>query len=192
MINLLPPIEKKNLLIEKKKRIAIILCFLISFFVICLILVLFTVKIYVKSQVKVQESLFLSARDKEKQEKINNYRNKIGLINSRIIEMESYYEDRVFLINLIEKISTTFPEELYLKEISLISNVEEASKTKRGGRFILVSLKGFAPTRESLSSFRDNLEKLGESESFVDISFPPANWLKKFNIDFSISFRVNL
>ena len=191
MINLLPSIEKKNLSIEKNKRITIVLWFLIFFFIICLILILFTIRIYIKSQVKTQESLLSSRMDEEKQEKVDNYRNEIKIINSKINKIQFYYENEVLFSDLIEKVSTTLPEEIYLEEVSMVSRVEEASKSKEERSFILVSLRGFAPIRESLLDFKNNLEQLGKDESFVNISFPPSNWLKKFNIEFSMSLEVN-
>lgn len=186
MINLLPSIEKRNLSVEKKKKIAVILWFLLCFLVVCLILVLFTVKVYVKSQVKIQESLLSDTRNEEKREKVNNYRSEVKIINSRIKEIEFYYKNQVFFSDLLEEISASLPENIFLEEISLAFKTEEATKKEPERNFVLASLKGFAPTRESLLSLKDNLEK------FNNVSFPPSNWLEKFNIDFSVSFEVDL
>ena len=64
MINLLPPVEKEKISLEKKKRMVVILWLLILFFIVCLILVLFSVKVYFQCQVKIQKAI-LSQVQKE-------------------------------------------------------------------------------------------------------------------------------
>ena len=84
----------------------------------------------------------------------------------------------------LEEISKIIPSEISLTNLSIFSE-----KKKNEGQTIKVSLSGFAPTRKSLFYFR---KKLKEAEFFKNVSFPPSNWIKPTDIDFSINFEVKL
>ena len=60
-INLLPPEEKKQLKLGKKRRLAVIFWFLVLFFVVSLIFTLFSVKTYLQFQKEGQKALLLGA-----------------------------------------------------------------------------------------------------------------------------------
>jgi len=49
-----------------------------------------------------------------------------------------------------------------------------------------IHLSGFSPDRNSLVTFKSNLEK---ETAFKNIVFPPENWLEAKNISFSINLE---
>lgn len=145
MINLLPIIEKEKLLLEKNKRIAIILWVLVLFFLICSILILFSIKTYIQAQVKSQQYLLTEAKKEKNQSEIENLQEEINSINSSLTKLNSFYQNGIYLSDILEKISKTLPEKLYLTNLSIV--------------FPSVSLFGFAPFTETLFEFKENLEK---------------------------------
>lgn len=201
MINLLPPIEKENLLMERIKRMVIILWFLAFFFLLCLILVFFAVMIYAKSQLQYQEAFSLQTREDVKQVKVEEFQGRVKLINSELAKLENFYSNKIYFSALVEKISKTLPNGVYLEDLSLvfIPGAEKEEKTEREGEIIVkktkepdaieVSLAGFSPTRDLLFALKGNLEK---EKDFVNIKFPPSNWVEEVDVDFSISFDINL
>lgn len=174
MINLLPLIEKEKLLLEKNRRIIIILWLLLLFFLTCSVLILFSIRTYIQAQVKSQEYLLIETKKEQNQSEIENLKEEINSINSSLTKLNSFYQNEIYLSDILEKISKTLPKELYLTNLSLI--------------FPSVSLSGFAPSTETLFEFKENL---GKESGFKGISFPPANWVDLTDIDFSVTFIID-
>lgn len=174
MINLLPTVEKEKLLLERNRRIVTILWLLLLFFLTCLILILFSIKIYIQAQVKSQQYLLTEVKKEENQSEIEDLKEEINSINSSLTKLNSFYQNEIYLSDILEKISKTLPGELHLTNLSVI--------------FPSVSLSGFAPTTETLFEFKENLEK---EPGFKDVFFPTASWVDLVDIDFSVTFIVD-
>ena len=93
------------------------------------------------------------------------------------MRLSSFYEKQVNLTEILEEISSALPAEIYLTNLSITTQDEELNCV----------LSGFAPTRERLLDFKDNLEK---EVRFEEILFPPSNWEKRTDINFTVSFKV--
>ncbi len=180
MINLLPPVEKEELLLEKKKRITIILWLLVLFFLLCLILILFSVRIYLQIQAESEKTLLDETRKEFRQSGIQDFREEINSVNLTLTKLNSFYQQKTYFSEILERISGILPQGIYLTNFSTEFAVEE-------GKYIEVSLSGFSPTADSLFEFKGNLEK--ESD-FKDIYFPPSNWVKLIGINFSVTFKI--
>ncbi|MDP2910551.1 MAG: PilN domain-containing protein [bacterium] len=178
MINLLPPQEKEVILSEAKKKIAIIIFFLILFFFACLILISISIRVYLQGYIESEKSSLAQSEKEFSQSESQNLQERIKSINSLIKELNSFYSQRIYFSETAERISKTLPENFYLTNFSLVLS---------GEKEISVSLSGFAPLREDLFKFKENLEA---EEGFKDISFPPANWVKAQNIDFYVTFKI--
>ena len=183
MINLLPPQEKEKILLERKKRVVLNLLILILFFFLCLILALVPIKIYLRSQVKSQEFFLAEIQKETGQTEIKDLRKKIDLINSTLTNLDNFYKNKVYFSEILEKISEILPEKIYLNTLSITFSSAE----KKEERVINVSFSGFAPNREVLFEFKEILEK---ETNFEKIFFPPENWVKRTNINFTVSFEI--
>lgn len=179
MINLLPSEEKDKLLLEQKKRIAIILWFLVLFFIICLILILFAAEIYLKSQLESQKTILIEVQKEYGQPEIQNLKEEIKEANSILIKLNSFYQKKIYFAEILERVSQTLPQGTYLTNFSAIFSKE----------VLKISLSGFALARENLFEFKKNLEK---EEDFKEVFLPPANWVKPANIDFFVTFELNI
>jgi len=190
MINLLPTKEKEVFLTEQKKKVMLTLWFLVLFFLICLALILFLVKIYLKDKIEAQKTFLIRSEEEFFNSEAQEIQDKINLGNSVFIKLESFYEEKVYFSKLLEEISKKMPNLFYLTNISFVFSEEEKGKEEEGKwieKKVTISISGFAPLREDLLMFKKNLEN---EENFRDIYFPPSNWVEPSDINFSVIFNI--
>ena len=173
MINLLPIKEKNEFLEIEKQKIIIILGSLVLLFLISLMLVLFSVRLYVKSQINVQRTLVSSAEKQSQDSAIEDIQQKIQLVNQTFTQIDSFYKDNFYVTEILKKITDLLPLGVYLRSFSFSSSK--------------IFLTGFAPDRETVFQIKQNLESQPE---FTEVSFPPLNWVKAKDIDFTASFEI--
>ncbi len=168
MINLLPPQYKAELKEEESWKLVLILEILVLIFLICLALILFSVKIFISGQLEAQKILLLQKEKKFEESQIQSLEGKIIISNQTLSKLNSFYQDQTNLTEILEKIFETY---------LTILNLDPAQ----------ISLSGFSPTREILLEFKKNLE---QEELLGEIYFPPSNWVKPTDIDFSVNFKI--
>ncbi len=186
MINLLPPQQKEELLEEEKYNLVLILGILFLIFLISLILILFSIKIFISGEIEVQRILLSAEEKRFKGSPIQNLEEKINTSNQTLSKLNLFYQNQLNLTETLEKISETLPPGTYLTTFSLnpLSTPAEGETLRYLAQ---VSLAGFSPTREILLEFKENLEK---EEPFGEIYFPPSNWVKPTDIDFLVNFKI--
>jgi len=175
MINLLPSTQKEELIEEEKYKLVLILGILFSIFLICLILILFSIKIPISGQLEVQKILLSQQEENFKKSQIQNLEEKVISFNQVLSKLSSFYYSQISLAEISEKISQDLPSGAYLTNFNFNSETSQ------------ISLSGFSPSREILLEFKKNLEK---EENFQEIYFPPSNWVKPDNIDFMVNFKI--
>lgn len=171
MINLLPPQQKEELLQEQRYRLYLILGALVMVFLIALSLVLFAVKTYISGKV---ESLTIILPPQ-----LHDSEEEIFVINKNLQSLDLFYAGQPGFAVILEKISKIIPAGINPASIVL-------SFSKKSGNFS-ASLQGFSLTREFLFQLKKNLES---DQIFKDINFPPSNWVKPENIEFTATFKV--
>ena len=172
-VNLLPPQQKEELFQEQRYRLFFISGILILAFLIALSLALSSVEISISGEAQSQK-IFIPSQ-------LQGFEKEISGANQDLRNLDSFYGEQPHFTELIEKISGILPQNIYLSSLSLNSTTESRS--------FLASLQGFSPTREILFQLKKNLEL---ESSIKDISFPTANWVKPENIEFSVSFKMDL
>jgi Tfp pilus assembly protein PilN len=175
MINLLPPQQKEELLEEERYNLVLILGILFLIFLICLILILFSIKISISGQLEAQKILLSQEEERFKGTQTQNLEEKIISSNQILSKLSSFYSRQISLTEVLEKISQSLPSGAYLTNFNFNSENNQ------------VSLSGFSPSREILLEFKKNLEK---EENFQEIYFPPSNWVKPTDIDFVVNFKI--
>jgi len=179
MINLLPLAERDNFVKERKLKLVVIFEAGFLLFLISLSFVLLAAKIYLRGEIESQEN-FLSQREKEASFKtVEDFQKSLEAYNSKLQGVGSFYGQQTFLTGVMQKLSSLLPEGCYLTSFSFRQTDNNSPGT--------VNLTGFAPTRESLLSFKKNLE---EEKSFEKIVFPPIGWAEPLNIDFSLTLEL--
>lgn len=175
MINLLPSQEKEILRQEEKYKLVLILGTLFLIFLICLILILLSIRISFSGQLNVQKILLNQKEESFKKSPSQNLEEKIVSFNQTFSELSSFYSSRSNMVDILEKISQDLPYGVYL------TNFNFDSETRQ------ISLSGFSPSREILLELKENLEK---EENFQEIYFFPSNWVKPNDIDFVVNFKI--
>lgn len=180
MINLLPPKEKEEILQEENWKLLMILGMFSLFFLISLLLILFSIKIFVTGEVDVQKILFAEQEKEFKNTQMQNLQNNLTAFNKKLSQLDSFYQNQSNFSEILEEISKTLPPGVYLNNLSIIpqGGKNEGSKC---------SISGFSPSRQILLVLKDNLEK---EKNFQEVYFSPANWVKPADINFTISFKV--
>jgi len=181
MINLLPKSEKEFLQIEETKKLIVILGAVVLGSLICLILILFSVKIYISGQAESQRIILLEAEKEFKQSESQILQEKINWANLTFSQLSSFYQQKLNFTEVLEKISKTLPPGIYLTNLSLNPLTGE-----QDFKAAQISLSGFAPDRETLFEFKKTLES---EVNFKEIYFPPTNWIKPAEIDFNITLK---
>lgn len=175
MINLLPSQAKKELEIERKTKIITILGSLFLIFLIFLGILLFSVKIYILSQIESQKTLIDLESGYIDIPQIKELEKNIIETNQKISNLDLFYENQVDLTEVLEKISFLLPLNVYLTNFNY-------QKEKN-----LITLGGFAEGREDFLEFKKSLEI---EKGFGNLYSPISNLVKPTDIDFYITFNL--
>lgn len=180
MINLLPPKEKEELLLEKNKKLAIVLGNMALVSLVCLSLILFAFKFYLLKNAS-YEKVILGISEKGYQTPdFLSFKEIIQKYNSKIIKANNFYGQQVYLSLMLKDIlKIERPNGLYLTKVE-IYNLEKDGKIKAG-------LLGKSDTRDNLLVFKGNLES---SDKIKNVYFPPNNWIKSQDVNFYATFEV--
>lgn len=175
MINLLPPQHKKDLLIEETKRLVVILGTLFFLSLLALVLILLPIKIYISGELQGQQTFLELEQERLEVKEIQDLQERIKVFNKKLSLLDSFYEQKVNLATVFDKITKTIPQKTYLTDFSYSKQTSQ------------ITLSGFAPSRDILFQFKKNLEK-----DFQNVYFPPDNWVHATDINFSgVSFKIN-
>jgi hypothetical protein len=182
MINLLPPKEKKELLLIKTNRLFVVLGSALLVFAVCLILVLLSVYYFILKEKSAQKSLVDQTYINYKTEDISALENSLKKHDANISKLKVFYKDESAVSDVLKIISKIeMPKDLYLTDIFL--DRKDLQKEAYG------EISGFSKNRESLLVFRDNIEK---EASIINPIFSPESWTNSENIKFDLKFKVKL
>lgn len=182
MINLLPPQHKKEILKEEKLKLIFILGVLAWLFLVVFVLFLSFIKIYSAGKTENQKILAERAKISLEASGAQNLEEEIKLINQKLVKLNNFYQEQADLTKFISNVSDILPKGLYLTSLSSNALSQEDNK-------FLIYLAGLAPTRQLLLEFKKNLDAHSE---FSEVDFPPLNWLKAENINFTVTFKAEL
>ncbi len=180
MINLLPPKEKTELLLEQKKRLIIILGGIVLISLICLILVFLSIKFYLIGAVESQKIILEQVEKKQKMPDFSFFINIIKNYNELLKNIASFQEKEIYFNKALKTISQIpKPERLYLTNMSL-------EKDENNNR-IKIAADGVSDTRENLLVFEKNLKEA----KIKNLYFSPKSWISAENVIFSLTFEVS-
>jgi len=177
MINLLPPKEKQILLKEKQFREILILETVILIALSFLGLILFLIKTDLKNKISLQETILTQKEQEFKIAKIDNLEKEIKSFNQILFKLNSFFQSHFYLTDILKDLANLKPSEIYFTSISFNQKEKE------------LSISGFSPDRTTLTEFKKNLAK---KENFKEIYFPPSNWIKPKDIEFFVSFKLEI
>ena len=111
--------------------------------------------------------------------------NKINTFNIFFEKLNTFYQKKIYISEAIDKTSKILPNKIYLTEFSASPDLTGSPIKQQAGFNIFIT--GFAPTREDLLLFKQNMEK---DSYFKAVNFPIENWVESVNIIFSLSFKI--
>lgn len=193
MINLLPLSEKVNLKKEKRIKIVLILAMGFLYFLICFLLILLSIKFYIKGETALEKNVLEWNQGRYEYSKMQDIENDIKKENKDINLINNFYENKNISSVFIKNISEIIPDKVCLANIT-INPFVEPKKTKTKDEEIKeqkysfeVLLSGIADSREDLFNFKQIIEKQDE---FMDFYIPPSNWAKPLNVNFNLKFKI--
>jgi len=176
MINLLPQSEKRVIQSEKRNKVFLILEILGLIFLICFILIIFSISIYVRGHLEAEKMILERERTEFENSEIKDFSEKIKAANEDFSNLVSFYENQESIVLFLEELAALVPNEVKINTFMYNKN---SSK---------IFISGFAKDTDSLLEFKQNIE---EVEMFKDPKFPPSAWIKQEDIRFDLSFDVN-
>lgn len=185
MINLLPPIVKEELKREEQSRLLWVLWLLLLSFFLSLSLLFLALRIYLKGSVDAKEILL-----EAQQQKTSSHaktRQDIQKLNETIVQVHSFYAGQNKVSDIRERIGASLPQGMHLTLFQYVPPGVVLVKDSQQVIPAKVTLSGFAQSRADLLAFRENLRK---EPSFRNFNFPPSNWTKPNDIQFSFSFEI--
>ncbi len=178
MINLLPTEEKKQLFSDKRRKLTIVLNIIILVALICLNLVLLSIKFYVLADVDIQKNALEEIKGRSETPEYSSFSETIKNYNSIIEDINSFYSNKTYFSNILGVIlSIQKPENLYLTNFSL---------EKRDG-VINVNISGASDSRDDLLIFKKNLE---ETAQIKNLFFSKSSWVNPYDVKFSLTFQI--
>ena len=183
MINLLPPKEKEELSLEGNKKLVIVLGNLVLISLVCLILILFSLKFYILKEISYQKIVLDNTEKKYQASNFLSFKEIIQKYNANLVKIDNFYKKEIKVSDILKTIlEVPRPEGLYFENISVENNKNgtENKKTK-------VTISGISKTRDNLLIFKENIEN---SKTIENVYFPPSNWVKNKDINFYLTLET--
>jgi hypothetical protein len=179
MINILPLEEKQKLLVEKKKKLTIIFGIVFSVGLICLILILLSIKFYILAETDYQKNILMQEQEEYQTADFINLNNAIKRYNLILTQLDSFYKNEIYFNQALEIITNIKrPDGLYLKNFSLDRDVNGIIKT---------NISGISDTRDNLLIFKKNII---EDKNIKNPSFSNESWISPKDVKFSLTFEI--
>lgn len=177
MINLLPPEDKKEILSRKKLKLVLIFELALLLFLLSLVLIVFSISIYLGGEINSEKITIFQREQDIDLAKIADFQAEIEALNEKTGNINAFYHQQAYLTGILGRISEKLPAGSYLNGLSF----SKASRT--------LNLSGFIATRDDLLNFKRSIEN---DKDFINVNFPPGNWVSPTNIEFFLSFELNL
>jgi|SRR3990167_4142097 len=181
MINLLPQKERDVIYSKQVEKLINVLGMTILIGLVCLVLILLSVKLYISGQTSLQKFELEGAQKIIQSPNSLNLQNTVLKYNDALSRASSFYVDQVYMSQILDILSgITRPEGLYFTGISL-----DATQKNKESVGIIVS--GISDTRDGLTIFKKNIE---EEKKIGAAYFPPESWVKSQNINFNVTLEI--
>lgn len=179
MINLLPPEEKVKLLLEKRKKLIVILGLTAMIPLACLILILCSIRFYILGEVNYQKTVLEQAKKEYQTPDFLAFKEIIQKNDKALVSLEGFYKKESSLTQVLKNVSGfARPQNLYLTNMFLSRNKD---------RKIKVMISGFSKSREDLLLFQKNIN---ENQEIKNINFSPESWVSPQNVKFNVTFEI--
>src|SRR3989344_1416014 len=182
MINLLPASEKKELELLRQKNLVVVLAVIAAIALVCLCLVLFSLKLYVIEEVAAQKTALAGTDRYRQSSQAASLEQAIRLYNGQIASISRFYQGHVKITEVLQTLlAAARPGGVKLTAVDVSKNGQT------GGMVVLLS--GTSDTRDNLIAFKESLKG---SPGIQNVHFPAESWVKPSDVDFSATIEINL
>lgn len=188
-INLLPPIQKKEIQDEKTRQKIVFILFLVLIDVLLFMAMVFLLNFYILNKLN---SFTNSINEKEtlmKSREFQESKNIIDEANQNLFKISNIKEEQVSLFVVLERLGQLVPSSIYLETFSFQNSYieidDKEKKVKEKVFFGKVRLGGVAKNRETLFSFKKAFSQEG---NYRDLYFDPSSWVMPIDAKFSAEF----
>lgn len=175
-LNLLPPLEKKELELEAISYWLAFFCASLLMLVIVFTLLCFSSYLHLSILIGGQEKQIETAESDAKGQELIQIEEKINDINQKISKIDQLQHGFVCWTPILENISALVPNGIYLENLAFQAKNSE------------VKLSGHADLREQVIKLSERIE---ENSLFIDINDPLSNLISKEDINFTFDFKIN-
>lgn len=168
MINLLPPNQKKEINQEKKWKTVFVFLFFVFVFSFVTAFSFYYIKDIGVPLLK--KEIEVIRIEKEMLPDNSEKENKVKELKEITSQLDSFYDNSIYLGSVLEEIYETLPEESYITTFRF-------DKDK-------VFLSGYASNWHSLNETEEKFKEKFSSD------FSPESWTKTEDINFLISFKI--
>lgn len=178
--NLLPPKEKEILFKDQLKRLVIILGCETFIFLLCLFLVLSSIKFYILGETSSQKFFLNQAEAQNKSSDFSIFKRIISISNQDIFRTEFFRAKQAYFSSAMDiLLGVERPQGLYFTNLFL-DNVQDKK--------IKVVITGTSSTRDSMLVYKKNIEL---EKRIKSIFFSPESWISPKDVNFNISFEIS-
>lgn len=177
-INFLPEAEKEQVKFLKTRKIMFIFGSLLIIFFLVFAFALYLLDRYLISEIEIQKNLVAQRQNEVKKSEFQELKTKTIELNQNLVRVQALLQKELRFSPVLIKIASLVPQELYLKRLSLKKNKATEKEQEPLG---VLTLSGFASTRETLFFFKKSLEA---EEGFSEVWFSLESWLKPTDIEF--------
>ncbi len=172
MINLLPQSRQNAIKQEEASKIAAIIGIIIAAAFLVFVLMLVLIKIFYQYRLRAAEIMLAEKETMMQIQDVALIENKIAANNILISKIDNSYGSRPKITVIFSQMAECLPAQIFLSRFNFGPN--------------RANLEGFAPNRDILALFKNNLERRTD---FADVFFPASNWLASRDIEFNVSFE---
>ncbi len=195
MINLLPAQQKRELLLNffQKRLLFLFICVFLA--AVCFFAVLFSLKNVLLTKQKGLIDIIEQKENVFRKASVQDFKTVFEKASQQLEIGQNLWQEQIFLVPFFEKLGPLIPNSIYLTNLSAKKVTQEPAKTqdtvqtrKAGERFFNIVVSGFAPSREDLFLFKQNLKK---ESNFQNANFAISSWVKPTDVDFSLNLEFS-
>ena len=181
MINLLPPKEKEQLILQKNRNLTVVLLSMTILFLLFFSLILLFLKFYILQRVIHQNQILEDAKLEYQTADFISLKDSIKEYNTKLNKIRNFYVKQIYFSGSLKSfIGIPKPKGVNLNSIAL-------QKIKTDNNKLKAVINGASASREDLISFRDEIKK---QENIENVYFPAETWVKSADINFHATFEI--
>lgn len=171
MINLLPPVQQRELRRDKTFKMATTLGLVVVSSLFVFALALLTVESNYESRLELKIIEVREREEKLAMLDVAKEEQKISDYNELFAKIDKFYARQTGISRMFDALVSGLPQGIALSECNVAGEK--------------ISLTGLASDRETLGTLKSNLEGAAD---FNNVFFPPSVWMESKDIFFTVTF----